>query len=115
MPKAAPKAVLDIWSQPAGADISLDGGYVGKTPYSLTVAPGEHTIALHKQDFGSWQRRMQVDGGTHQVGAYLEQKTLALDFWACSARNTCAQDIRNCARGVSIRGGIGVLVESDGR
>jgi len=80
MPRAAPKAVLDIWSQPAGADISLDGGYVGKTPYSLTVAPGEHTIALHKQDFGSWQRRMQVDGGTHQVGAYLEQKTLALDF-----------------------------------
>ncbi len=80
IPRAAPKAVLDIWSQPAGADISLDGGYVGKTPYSVTVAPGEHTIALHKQDFGSWQRRMQVDGGTHQVGAYLEQKTLALDF-----------------------------------
>lgn len=80
IPRAAPKAVLDIWSQPAGADISLDGGYVGKTPYSVTVAPGEHTIALHKQDFGSWQRRMQVDSGTHQVGAYLEQKTLALDF-----------------------------------
>jgi hypothetical protein len=80
MPKAAAKAVLDIWSQPPGADIALDGGYVGKTPYSLTVSPGEHTIVLHKQDFGSWQRRMQVDAGTHQVGAYLEQKTLALDF-----------------------------------
>jgi hypothetical protein len=80
IPKAAPKAILDIWSQPAGADISLDGGYIGRTPYSLTVSPGEHTIALHKQDFGSWQRRMQVDAGTHQVGAYLEQKTLALDF-----------------------------------
>ncbi len=80
VPRAAPKAVLDIWSEPAGADISLDGGYVGKTPYSLAVAAGEHTITLHKQDFGSWQRRMQVEGGTHQVGAYLEQKTLALDF-----------------------------------
>jgi hypothetical protein len=80
MPKAAPKAVLDIWSQPAGADISLDGGYIGKTPHSLTVSPGEHTIVLHKQDFGSWQRRMQVDSGEHQVGAYLEQKTLSLDF-----------------------------------
>ncbi|MFZ0793352.1 MAG: PEGA domain-containing protein [Candidatus Korobacteraceae bacterium] len=80
MPKAVPKAVLDIWSQPAGADIALDGAYVGKTPYSLTVPPGEHSIALHKQDFGSWQRRMQVDSGTHQVGAYLEQKTLSLDF-----------------------------------
>jgi hypothetical protein len=80
MPRAVPKAVLDIWSQPAGADISLDGGYIGKTPYSVSVSPGEHMIALHKQDFGSWQRRMQVDAGTHQVGTYLEQKTLALDF-----------------------------------
>ena len=42
MPKAVPKAVLDIWSQPAGADIALDGAYVGKTPYSLAVPPGEH-------------------------------------------------------------------------
>ena len=80
MPKAAPKAILEIWSQPAGADIALDGGYVGKTPRSVTVPPGEHTIALHKQDFGTWQRRMQVDAGTHQVGAYLEQKALSLDF-----------------------------------
>jgi hypothetical protein len=78
--KAAAKAVLDIWSEPAGADISLDGGYVGKTPYSLSVAPGVHMIGLHKQDFGSWQRSMQVDTGEHRVGAYLEQKTLALDF-----------------------------------
>lgn len=80
MPKAVPKAVLDIWSQPAGADISLDGAYIGKTPYSLSVAPGEHMIGLHKQDFGTWQRRMQVDAGEHRIGAYLEQKALALDF-----------------------------------
>ena len=80
VPRASPKAVLDIWSEPTGADISLDGGYVGKTPYSLAVAPGEHMIALHKQDFGAWQRRMQVDAGEHRVGAYLEQKTLVLDF-----------------------------------
>jgi len=78
--KAAQKAVLDIWSEPAGADISVDGGYVGKTPYSLSVAPGAHMIGLRKQDFGAWQRSMQVDAGEHRVGAYLEQKALALDF-----------------------------------
>ena len=76
----APKAVLDIWSNPAGADISLDGEHIGKTPYSMVVPPGEHMIALHKPEFGTWQRKMQMDAGEHRVGAYLEQKTLALEF-----------------------------------
>jgi hypothetical protein len=79
-PRAAPKAVLDIWSEPAGAEVSVDGGYVGKTPYSLSVPPGEHVILLRKRDFGTWQRRLQVDVGEHRVGTYLEQKAIALDF-----------------------------------
>ncbi|MGA2903996.1 MAG: PEGA domain-containing protein [Candidatus Korobacteraceae bacterium] len=75
-----PKAVLDIWSNPPGADISLDGAYIGKTLFSVVVPPGEHMIALHKPNFGTWQRTMQVNAGEHRVGTYLEQKTLALDF-----------------------------------
>ncbi len=76
----AAQATLNIWSVPPGADISLDGAYVGKTPYSASVPLGEHTITLHKQDFGTWQRQMQVMAGDHKVGTYLEQKSLTLDF-----------------------------------
>ncbi len=75
-----PATPLEIWSSPAGADISLDGMNIGKTPHSLVVPPGEHTITLHKQDFGTWQRTMLVDAGRRRIGAYLEQKTLTLDF-----------------------------------
>ena len=71
-------AVLDFWSSPAGADIFVDGAYVGVTPYSLAVEPGQHTISLHKKDFGSWQRKVQVDAGERKVGASLAQKSLAL-------------------------------------
>ena len=39
-------AILDFSSNPAGADIYLDGGYVGKTPFSLTVPPGEHVVMM---------------------------------------------------------------------
>jgi hypothetical protein len=83
-PAPAPKdhpgsqAVLDFWSSPTGADIFVDGGYVGKTPYSLAVTPGQHTISLRKKDFGTWQRKMLVEAGKRKVGASLEQKSLAL-------------------------------------
>jgi PEGA domain len=82
-PAPAPKdpgsqAVLDFWSSPTGADIFVDGEYVGKTPYSFAVAPGQHAIALRKKDFGTWQRKLVVDAGQRKVGASLEQKSLAL-------------------------------------
>jgi hypothetical protein len=42
------------------------------------VEPGQHTISLHKKDFGTWQRKVQVDAGERRVGATLGQKSLAL-------------------------------------
>ena len=72
------EAVLDFWSSPAGADIFVDGAYVGKTPYSFAVAPGQHAIALRKKDFGTYQRKVVVDAGQRKVGANLEQKSLGL-------------------------------------
>jgi len=73
------ESVLDIWSIPAGADIFLDGGYVGKTPYSLVVPRGEHTVTLRKKDFGAWQRKVVADAGKRRVGANLEQKTPTIE------------------------------------
>jgi hypothetical protein len=73
-----PQPELDIWSSPAGADIFLDGGYVGKTPYSMVTSPGEHTISLRKKDFGMWQGKVLVTAGKRRVGASLEQKVLEL-------------------------------------
>ena len=71
------EAVLNFWSSPVGADIFVDGAYVGKTPYSFAVEPGQHTIALRKKDGGTWQRKMVVEAGQRKVGANLEQKSLA--------------------------------------
>jgi len=72
------QAVLDFWSSPLGADIYLDGGFIGQTPYSLIVSPGEHTITMRKKDFGTWQSKLQVAAGKRRVAAYMEQKTLTL-------------------------------------
>ena len=77
-PPPPPDPILEIWSTPAGADIFVDGEFVGKTPFSATVTAGEHTINLRKKDFGIWQRRIVAAPGKRKIGASLEQKVLVL-------------------------------------
>ncbi len=63
-----------VKSTPDGADISVDGKYVGSTPSTLRLAPGEHTIAVEKSGFKPWQRTMTVSsGGTITIDATLEK------------------------------------------
>ena len=77
-PAPPPDPQFAIWSNPVGADIFVDGNYVGKTPFNLSVAQGEHTITLRKKDFGVWTRRVMASAGKRNVGAYLEQRVLNL-------------------------------------
>jgi hypothetical protein len=49
-PRALPLETvpLAIRSQPRGAEIVVDGEWVGVTPFTLRVTPGEHQITLTK-------------------------------------------------------------------
>jgi hypothetical protein len=42
------KTKLTIVSEPAGADIDVDGSFVGSTPSSIDLAAGEHHIIVKK-------------------------------------------------------------------
>jgi hypothetical protein len=69
----APAAVA-LKSNPDGADISLDGDYVGSTPTSLHLKPGHHTITIEKLGFKIWQRSLNVQpDATITVQADLEK------------------------------------------
>jgi hypothetical protein len=73
---AAPSATstVVIKSSPEGADISIDGKFVGSTPSTLTLSPGEHNIVIEKTGFKSWQRTMTVStSGSVTVDASLEK------------------------------------------
>jgi hypothetical protein len=65
---------ISVDSTPAGADIEVDGEFVGSTPSTITVAPGAHEIAVRKKGFADWSRKMNVTGGTVHLTAELEQK-----------------------------------------
>jgi hypothetical protein len=76
-PMAAPPTVqsqasIVIESTPPGADIEVDGGFVGNTPSTINVAPGPHDIAVTKKGFADWTRKLNVTGGTVHLSAEME-------------------------------------------
>jgi hypothetical protein len=71
-PPAAP-ASFSIDSVPTGADIEIDGSFVGNTPSTVSVTPGSHQIAVKKKGFAPWTKTVSVTGGTIHLNAELEQ------------------------------------------
>lgn len=68
-----PTASVAISSNATGADIEVDGAYVGSTPTTLSLTPGAHQIAV-KSGSGVWQRSLQVSPGSNiNVNAQLDQ------------------------------------------
>jgi hypothetical protein len=72
-PPAAAQASLAIDSTPAGADIEIDGAFVGNTPSTVSVAAGSHQVAVKKKGYADWTKTLNVSGGTIHLNAELEQ------------------------------------------
>jgi hypothetical protein len=67
-------AKLQMESNPSGADIEVDGAFVGNTPSDVQVAEGEHTVSVKKGGFKDWERKMKVSGGSSvRLNAELEK------------------------------------------
>lgn len=65
-------ASLAVQSTPAGADIEIDGNFVGNAPSTVSVAPGSHQIVVKKKGFADWSRTLNVTGGTISLNATLD-------------------------------------------
>ncbi len=57
-------AKLQIGSTPPGADIEVDGSFVGSTPSEVQVAEGDHTVVVKKSGFKSWERKLKSSSGS---------------------------------------------------
>jgi hypothetical protein len=67
-------ATVVVQSTPDGADITLDGKFVGSTPSTVRLSPGDHTLVLEKPGYKTWQRTMAVSpGASITVGPTLEK------------------------------------------
>ena len=61
----AAEATVIINSTPEGADITVDGKYVGNTPSTLRLGSGDHTVKIDKTGFATWQRSVSITGGSN--------------------------------------------------
>ena len=65
-------ASVIVKSTPSGADINVDGKYMGSTPSTIQLAPGEHEVSIEKDELRPWQRTMTVTaGGSSTIDATL--------------------------------------------
>ena len=63
---------IDITSTPPSADVELDGNFVGNTPSTIGVSPGDHTVGLKKNGYKLWERKIKVSSGKVNLSAELE-------------------------------------------
>ena len=65
---------MHLESNPPGADIEVDGSFVGNTASDVQVTEGEHTVSVKKIGFKDWQRKVKVSGGSSiHLNAELEK------------------------------------------
>jgi hypothetical protein len=67
-------AKLQLESAPSGAEISIDGSFVGNTPSEVQVAEGDHTVTVTKTGFKGWERKIKATAGSNvRLDAELEK------------------------------------------
>ncbi len=71
-PVSAAASHLTITSEPAGADIEIDGAFVGNTPSTIDEQVGEKEVSVTKKGYVPWKRKVKLTGGDIHVSAELE-------------------------------------------
>ena len=65
---------MNVAANPTGADVTVDGDFVGNNPPAPKLAPGKHTIALKLSGYKDWSRDITVQAGSEvQLTANLEK------------------------------------------
>ena len=72
-------STIELKSTPDGAEISIDGKYVGNTPTTLHLTVGDHVIRFEKPGFKPWERTLTItQGESTTIPAALEKLEVAL-------------------------------------
>jgi plastocyanin len=72
-------STIELKSTPDGAEISIDGKYVGNTPTTLHLTVGDHVIKFEKPGFKPWERTLTItQGESTTIPATLEKLEVAL-------------------------------------
>ena len=74
-PAEPAKAAVNVSSNAAGADVLVDGEFVGNCPAALKLVPGKHTVTVKVSGYKDWSREITVQSGSEvQLTANLEKQ-----------------------------------------
>ena len=72
-PEAA-KGGVNVSSNPAGADVLVDGDFVGNAPAALKLSAGKHAVTVKMAGYKDWTKEIAVQSGSEvQLTANLEK------------------------------------------
>jgi hypothetical protein len=74
-PDQTAAAELEVSSTPDGADIEIDGNFVGSTSSTVGVAAGPHQLSVKKAGFKPWERKITVSSGHIKIDVALESQS----------------------------------------
>ena len=72
-PAQEKKTMLQLTSEPDnGADIEIDGNFVGQTPSRLELVNGDHALRLTMNGFAPWEKKLHAGGGSVTIDAQMD-------------------------------------------
>jgi PEGA domain len=66
---AQKSSVVQITSEPDGADIEVDGNFVGSTPSQVELPPGDYSLRVTKNGYVPWEKKLHTIGGNVTINA----------------------------------------------
>ncbi|MBF0169972.1 MAG: PEGA domain-containing protein [Nitrospinae bacterium] len=63
LPPTIRKVSVLVESNPANADIEVDGVYVGTTPVQVTLKEGVHFVRVSREGFLAWEKSVKAYNG----------------------------------------------------
>src|SRR5438445_205591 len=73
-PAESAKGTVNVSSSPTGADVLVDGEFVGDSPASLKLTPGKHAVTVKMSGYKDWSKEITVQSGSEvQLTANLEK------------------------------------------
>ena len=73
-PAERAKGTVNASSNPTGADVLVDGEFVGNSPAALKLSPGKHAFTVKMSGYKDWLKEISVQSGSEvQLTANLEK------------------------------------------
>ena len=74
-PPSTEPGTVTVSSTPAGADVMVDGAFVGNAPANLKLPPGRHSVVVTSPGFRPWSRDLTVLAASEtNLNAVLEKQ-----------------------------------------